>query len=116
MEKKLNKKENRQRRAGRVRSRILGTAQRPRLSVFRSNRAIFLQLIDDQRGQTLVAASDAKMKGKNKMQRAQMVGAELAKLAQAKKIKQVVFDRGGYRFHGRVKAAAEGARQGGLVF
>jgi large subunit ribosomal protein L18 len=103
----------------RVRSRIVGTSDKPRLSVFRSNAHIYGQLIDDQKGKTLVSCSDAGAKGKakeTKVQTAERIGEELAKKAIAKKIKTVVFDRNGFRFHGRVKALAEGARKGGLVF
>ncbi|MBI4692134.1 MAG: 50S ribosomal protein L18 [Candidatus Terrybacteria bacterium] len=101
----------------RVRARIIGISERPRLSVFRSNKHIFLQLIDDKKGGTLISASDLKIKKKGtKTEMAKMVGKELAKLAKEKKIKSVVFDRGGYKYHGRVKAAAEGAREGGLIF
>jgi large subunit ribosomal protein L18 len=101
----------------RIRAKISGAKERPRLSVFRSNKHIFLQLIDDSAGKTLVSASDLKMKKKGtKTEIAKEVGKELAKLAKAKKIKKVVFDRGGYKYHGRVKASAEGAREGGLEF
>lgn len=90
--------------------------KRPRISVFRSNRFIYAQIIDDQKGHTLVAASDIQEKEKNKVKRASQVGAVLAQAAIAKGIKQVWFDRGTYRYHGRIKALAEGARQGGLEF
>jgi large subunit ribosomal protein L18 len=101
----------------RVRARIIGTAEHPRLSVFRSNKHIFLQLIDDSKGKTLVSASDFKIKKKiNKTEKAKEAGRELAKSANAKKIKTAVFDRGGYKYHGRIKAAAEGAREEGLKF
>ncbi len=101
----------------RIRAKISGTKEQPRLSVFRSNKHIFLQLIDDNSGKTLVSANDLKTKKKaTKTEIAKEVGKELAKLAKAKKIKKVVFDRGGYKYHGRVKASAEGAREGGLNF
>lgn len=105
----------------RIRAKISGTKEQPRLSVFRSNKHIFLQLIDDSSQKTLVSASDLKINppagGKGtKTEIAKEVGKELAKLAKAKKIKKVVFDRGGYKYHGRVKASAEGAREGGLNF
>ncbi len=105
----------------RIRAKISGTKEQPRLSVFRSNKHIFLQLIDDSSQKTLVSASDLKINlsagGKGtKTEIAKEVGKELAKLAKAKKIKKVVFDRGGYKYHGRVKASAEGAREGGLSF
>lgn len=101
----------------RVRAKISGTAERPRFSVFRSNRYVFLQLIDDKKGVTIASASDLKLKKKlKKTERAKEAGKELAGLAAKKKITKVVFDRGGYNFHGRVKAAAEGAREEGLKF
>ncbi len=105
----------------RIRAKISGTKEQPRLSVFRSNKHIFLQLIDDSSQKTLVSANDLKINppagGKGtKTEIAKEVGKELAKLAKAKKIKKVVFDRGGYKYHGRVKASAEGAREGGLNF
>lgn len=105
------------RRATRVRARIQGTAERPRLSVFRSHRHISAQLIDDTSGRTLVAASDIKAKADKKpLERAAMVGAELAAAAVKAGIKTVTFDRGSYLYHGRVKALAEAARETGLVF
>lgn len=117
------KREKRVRRHIRVRAKIKGTAQRPRLSVFRSNKHIHLQLIDDEKGKTIVSANDfmpkAAKKRKIKMTKSKSafeVGKALAELAKKKKIKNVVFDRGGYTYHGRVKAAAEGAREGGLNF
>ena len=105
-----------------MRSHLAGTAQRPRLNVFRSLSAIYAQLIDDGPGNTLVSASsiDAELrkelKGKNKTEQARMVGEAVAKRATAKGIKQVVLDRGGFRYAGRVKALAEGARKEGLEF
>jgi large subunit ribosomal protein L18 len=100
---------------------IKGTAIRPRLSVYRSNRAIFSQIIDDEKGRTIVAASEQEIALKNKKpntkaERARLVGEILAKKALKKKIKKIVFDRGCYPYHGRVKALAEGARKGGLEF
>jgi len=114
----LSKSHARQRRHRRVRFNVRGTAQRPRLVVFRSLRHIQAQLIDDRAAHTLVVVTDESLpniKGP-KTARATMVGQQLAKLATAKKIATVVFDRGGYRFHGRVKALADAARQGGLKF
>lgn len=99
-----------------VRRNIIGTAQRPRLSVFRSSQHIYAQLIDDLQHQTLVSESDLKVKGGVKRDRAMKVGESLAKKALSKSIKQVVFDRGGFKFVGRVAAVAEGARKGGLQF
>ncbi len=100
----------------RIRSKISGTADIPRLSVFRSNKYIYAQLIDDVKGQTLVAScADKKNKTKKNVQ-SKEAGLELAKRATAKNIKKIVFDRNGYRYLGRVKSLAEGAREGGLVF
>jgi large subunit ribosomal protein L18 len=104
--------------------KIVGTSERPRLAVFRSNRFIYGQIIDDSKGQTLVAGNDKALVEKKavkdqafaKVNRSKVSGEALAKAAKAKGIKQVVFDRGGYRFTGRVKAFAEGARAGGLEF
>ena len=107
-------KENKQKRKTRVRSKIQGTSNRPRMSVFRSNRKIYVQIIDDSKGVTLVAKSSGSVKGKKPIEVARQVGVELAKKVLAKKIKGVVFDRGGYKYHGKVKAIAEGAREGGL--
>jgi large subunit ribosomal protein L18 len=103
-------------RKARVRSRITGTAGRPRLSVYKSSVHIYGQLIDDDKQKTLVAMSDLKIKEGKKTEKAAKVGEELAKKALAKKIKKVTFDRNGFKYHGRVKALAEGARKGGLEF
>lgn len=106
----------------RVRSRVSGTEARPRLTVYKSNTHIYGQIIDDINQKTVVSASDIKVKlakgpeRAKRVERAGLVGEEIAKLAVAKKIKKVVFDRNGYKFHGRVKALAEGARKGGLDF
>ena len=105
----------------RIRTRIgEGTAQKPRLSVFRSNTDIYVQLIDDTNGQTLAAASSKEkdivaQKG-NKVEKSKLVGGSIAKKASELGIKTVVFDRGGYLYHGRVKSVADGAREGGLEF
>jgi large subunit ribosomal protein L18 len=118
----MNKKRGRYiKRKRRVRAKVFGTTERPRLSVFRSNKHIYSQIIDDGKGETLVAISDkglARTKTKNlkKTQVAALVGEELAKAAKAKKISRIVFDRGGYRYHGRVKALAEAARKAGMKF
>jgi len=119
---KAKRVESRARRHRRVRARIAGTAARPRLNVFRSLSNIYVQLIDDQRGVTLASAStiDAELKaslgGKKKSEQAKLVGAAIAERAKARGITRVVFDRGGYKYHGRVKAVADGAREGGLEF
>ena len=112
----------RARRHRRVRAKVEGTLSRPRLCVFRSLDHIYAQVVDDSQGHTLVSAStlDPEMKdelaGKVKAAKAELVGSLVAKRALSKGIKQVVFDRGGYKYHGRVKALAEAARQGGLKF
>lgn len=101
----------------RVRSRVTGALERPRLSVFKANRHIYAQLIDDSAGKTLAAASSLEVKSKaKKTEIAKEVGTLIATKAAAKKIKAVKFDRGGFAYHGRVKALAEGAREGGLSF
>ncbi|MDP3929324.1 MAG: 50S ribosomal protein L18 [Bacteroidota bacterium] len=101
----------------RIRSRITGTAQKPRLSVFRSNKYIYAQLIDDVTGVTLVSTSSRALTEKvNKVDSSVEVGKTLAQKALASGITEVVFDRGGYLYHGRVKALADGAREGGLKF
>ena len=126
--KKLNKRvEGRLRRKKRIALKIKGTTERPRLSVFRSSRHIYAQIIDDSRGVTLICSStrdkglSGKFKAKNKggggnIAAAKEVGVDLAKKAKAGGISRVVFDRGGYLYHGRVKALAEAAREGGLDF
>ena len=100
-----------------IRSRVSGTEARPRLAVFRSNKFIYAQLIDDVKAITLVSASDISLSDKeNKVTRASLVGKTLAELAAKKKITSVVFDRGGFSYRGRVAALADGARAGGLIF
>ena len=112
----------RERRHIRVRKNLAGTAERPRLNVFKSLSAIYAQVIDDQSGQTLLSASTVdrelreKVKGLKKAEQAKLVGQALAERAKSKGIQAVVFDRGGYRYSGRVKALADGAREGGLQF
>lgn len=117
-----NREQMRARRHVHVRQKITGSVDRPRLNVFRSLSAIYAQIIDDGAGKTLVAAStlDAeikpRLKGLSKTEQAKLVGELVARRAKAKGIAEVVFDRGGYRYHGRVRALAEAARQGGLQF
>ena len=112
----------RARRHRRLRQRLAGTAQRPRLAVFRSLNHIYAQIIDDTAGQTLVSATDLEVgvrsarDGKKKSEVAGLVGEALAKKAKEKGIAAVVFDRGGFKYHGRVRAFAEAARKGGLAF
>lgn len=119
MEKSKTQTKNNKRytRHKRIRSKVFGTAERPRLSVFRSNKRIFLQLIDDVKGATIASASDLKLKKKlTKTEAAREAGEELAKVAKSKKIKKIVFDRGGYKYHGRIKASAEALRKENLKF
>jgi len=111
-----SKLQNQLKRQARTRAKIRGTADRPRLTVFRSNRYLSAQLIDDVAGVTLAAASSRDLKGKAKKEVATQVGEALAAAAKAKKISLAVFDRGGYRFTGKVKQLADGARAGGLQF
>ena len=119
MIKKINRKLERERRHIRVRNKISGTAERPRLCVYRSNSNLYVQIVDDVAGNTLAQAStldkEVKTKHANK-EAAKEVGALIAKRAQDKKIKEVVFDRGGYIYHGVVKELAEAARENGLEF
>ena len=109
----------RERRHRRIRGKVAGTAERPRLAVFRSNKGIFAQLVDDETGRTLAGASwlglPKSFKG-NRIEQATEVGKAVAAAAKKAGIESVVFDRGGYLYHGRVKALAEGAREGGLQF
>jgi large subunit ribosomal protein L18 len=118
------KREKRERRHRRVRAKIFGTKNRPRLCVFRSNKHIYAQLVDDEAGHVLISASDLELKHKKAVKKnmtrkvalAYEVGKLIAKKAKEKGIEKVVFDRGGYKYHGRVKAIAEGAREEGLKF
>lgn len=111
------KAEKRARLHTKIRTRVSGTAERPRLAVFRSNRYMYAQLIDDVKGVTLVSASDLSLSDKmNKVERAKTVGKKLAENAKKEKITNVVFDRGGFSYRGRVQALADAAREGGLAF
>lgn len=110
------KRESRERRHKRIRMSVAGTAMRPRLSVYKSNRYIHAQIIDDAAGKTLVAGSTKEVKGAKKTDAAKTLGTELAKKAKAAGIDAVVFDRGGFRYTGRVAILAEAARAGGLTF
>ena len=117
------KREKRIRRHKRIRAKIQGTDQVPRLCVSRSSRHIYAQIIDDQKGKTIISLDDSKISKKTKQDDlsakiaiAYQVGQEIGKAALAKKIERVVFDRGGYKYHGRIKALAEGARKAGLKF
>jgi large subunit ribosomal protein L18 len=115
----LTTRQARERRHRRIRGKVAGTAERPRLAVFRSNKGIFAQLVDDESGKTLAGASwlglPKSFKG-NRIEQAAEVGKAVAAAAKKAGIESVVFDRGGYLYHGRVKALAEGAREGGLQF
>jgi large subunit ribosomal protein L18 len=114
----IEKRLRRDRRRRRIRSRTVGTAERPRLSVFRSNRGLVAQLIDDDRGHTVASVRwfEADLRNLKAMEQAKKVGEVLAQRAGEAGVEQCVFDRGGYKYHGRVKALADGAREGGLKF
>lgn len=118
----LNKEELRKKRHGRVRKRVIGTAEKPRLNVFRSLAHIYAQVVDDSTGQTIVSAStvDKELKAQSKtggnIEAAKLVGGLVGKRAVEKGIEEVVFDRGGFQYHGRVAALADGAREAGLKF
>jgi len=115
----MSKKDKRYRRHKRIRDKISGKAQRPRLCVFRSNQHIYAQLVDDEKGKTLAMVSDLSIKTKTKKsnaEKAKEVGKIIAQKAKELKIDTVIFDRAGYKYHGQVKSLAEGAREGGLKF
>jgi large subunit ribosomal protein L18 len=113
----LTKEARRLKRRRRVRAKVVGTATRPRLAVFRSNRGIFVQLIDDEAGVTLASAqwTEAEVRDLGRAEQAKRIGELVAERAKAAGIDRAVFDRGGYQFHGRVKAVADGAREAGLA-
>ncbi len=114
----VTKRQARLRRRRRVRARVTGTSARPRLSVYRSNRGVFAQLIDDAKGHTVAAVNwiEPELRKLTASEQAKRAGELLAERAKAAGVETCVFDRGGYQYHGRVKALAEGAREGGLVF
>src|SRR5437588_6213589 len=114
----LTKPARRLKRRRRVRAKIRGSAERPRISVFRSTRGIFVQLIDDDAGRTIASVSwiEPELRGLGRMEQAQRAGALLAQRASEAGIQTAVFDRGGYKYHGRVRALADGGREGGLQF
>ncbi len=114
----LTKPQRRLRRRRRVRAKVRGTAERPRLSVYRSNRGVFAQLIDDDAGRTITSVSwiEPSLRDLSRMDQARRAGAALAERAKEAGVSSCVFDRGGYRYHGRVRALADGARGGGLTF
>ncbi len=113
----ISKVEKRKKIKYRIRKKVKGSSAIPRLSVYRSNKAIYCQLIDDRSGATIIQASSKEVKeGANKTEAAKKVGGLIAERAKSKKINSIVFDRNGYLYHGRVKSLAEGAREGGLNF
>lgn len=114
----LKKQEKRQRRHKKIRARMFGTAKAPRLNVFKSAKHIYAQLINDENGKTVASVSDVKLKKTKatKTDKAKEIGKLIAEKAKGLKVEKVVFDRGGYKYHGRIKAVAEGAREGGLKF
>jgi large subunit ribosomal protein L18 len=114
----LTKRQRRLKRRRRVRARVTGTAERPRLSVYRSNRGVFAQLIDDSEGRTLAAVNwtEPDLRKLTATDQAKKAGELLAERGKAAGVEACVFDRGGYQYHGRVKALADGAREGGLAF
>jgi large subunit ribosomal protein L18 len=114
----LTNRQRRLKRRRRVRARITGTAERPRLSVYRSNRGVFAQLIDDTKGNTLAAVNwtEPELRKLSATEQAKKAGELLAERGKAAGVETCVFDRGGYQYHGRVKALADGAREGGLAF
>ncbi len=116
MKKNGSKVESRTRRHKRIRAKIFGTTEMPRLSVFKSNKYISAQVIDDLKGITLASAHSKDVKGKTMQEKSELVGTAIAEMAKGKKIIKVVFDRGGFIYTGNVKALAEGARKGGLQF
>lgn len=109
------KKNKRIRRHAKIRKTLAGSSERPRMAVFKSNRAIYVQLIDDVSGVTLASANSIGLK-KTPLERAREVGGKIGKLAKEKKIEKVVFDRGGFLYTGHIKALADGAREAGLIF
>ena len=116
MFKKVDRQSVRKTKHFKIRKKISGTAERPRMSVYRSLNNIFVQIIDDVSSQTLVASHSKAVKGKTLLEKSVFVGKDVAEKAKAKKITKVVFDRGGFRYTGAVKALADGAREGGLKF
>lgn len=113
---KDKKTANRLARHSRIRSRVFGTADKPRLAVFRSNKYVYAQIVDDSKGKTLFSVSSLKMKKPASLESAKEVGQSIAKLAVAGGVKKAVFDRGGFLYTGKIKALADAAREGGLEF
>ncbi len=112
----ISREQKRKKRHNRVRAKVAGVAERPRLSVFKSNKDIYVQLIDDTQGVTIVSSNSLKITGKTLSEKAKLVGSEIAQRAKDKKISKVVFDRSGYLYTGLIKSLAESAREGGLEF
>lgn len=112
----ISREQKRKRRHNRVRAKVAGTADRPRLSVFKSNKDVYVQLIDDTKGITLIASNSLKIKDKTMLEKAKVIGLDIAKLAQTKSVSKVVFDRAGYLYTGVIKTLADSAREGGLEF
>ncbi len=104
------------RRKARIRAKLSGTSERPRLAIFKSNKFMYAQVIDDTKGHTLAAADTRLLKGKTPVERAKELGVEIAKKAKAAKVGKVVFDRGGFQYIGKIKMVADAAREGGLEF
>lgn len=116
MDKNFSKQLNRTRRHARVRAKIAGTASRPRIAVFKSNQYIYVQVVNDEAGKTLLSVSDIEAKKGKKAEKALRAGESLAAKMKEKGLSEAVFDRGGFKFHGRVKAIADGLRAGGIKF
>ncbi len=114
MQKTIQKQQTRARRHARIRARVVGTATKPRLAVYKSNQAIYAQLIDDTQAHTLTAVDSRKVNGDGKLEQAKAVGTAIAEAAKKAGIEEAVFDRGGFRYIGAVAAVADGAREGGL--
>ncbi len=112
----ISREQKRKRRHNRVRAKVAGVAERPRLSVFKSNKDVYVQLIDDAQGITLVSSNSLKIKDKTMLEKAKIIGLDIAKLAQTKSVTKVVFDRSGYLYTGVIKTLADSAREGGLEF
>jgi large subunit ribosomal protein L18 len=112
----ISREQKRKKRHNRVRAKVAGTTERPRLSVFKSNKDIYVQLIDDVKGVTLAAANSLKISDKTLSEKSNLIGLEIAKRAKEKNISKVVFDRSGYLYTGLIKALADSAREGGLEF
>lgn len=112
----ISREQKRKRRHNRVRAKVAGIADRPRLSVFKSNKDVYVQLIDDAQGITLVSSNSLKIKDKTMLEKAKIIGLDIAKLAQTKSVTKVVFDRSGYLYTGVIKTLADSAREGGLEF